>query len=147
MQAGAEFPKSIEQVRVVPKQGSPITLTLGSVRPTRGALLVTFVDVAGRDATQPLVGARLEIDAQSLPPLADGEFYLYEILGAHAIDEEGRALGIADGLLDNHGQDLLVLHDPAGVERLLPLVEGTLIHFDRVARIAHLHVPAGLWGE
>ncbi len=140
-----ELPEGVERVRVTPPGGASRTLTLRSVRATTGALLVTFDEIGDRDAAQALAGARFAIEASALPPLEPGELYLYELVGAEAVDEAGTVLGAIEGMVDNRGQDVLVLRGPAGDERLLPFVDDTLVRFEREARRAVLHVAAGLW--
>ena len=80
-----------------------------------------------------------------MPALGAGELYLYELFGAAAVDTEGRQLGVIESIVDNRGQDLLVLRTPAGDERMLPLADDTLIRFEREARRAVLRLPLGLW--
>jgi 16S rRNA processing protein RimM len=140
-----ELPEGIERVRLQPAAGEPLFFTVRSVRPTTGALLVCFAEVQDRDAAEALRGATLEIEVASLPPLEPGELYLYELIGAEAVDGAARPLGVVESLLDNHGQDVLVLRGPQGEERLLPLEGGSLVHFDREARRVELSVPEGLW--
>ncbi len=142
---GSELPEAVERVRVTPPGGGARTLTLRSVRPTTGALLVAFDEIEDRDAAQALAGARFAIEASAVPPLEPGELYLYELVGAEAVDEAGVVLGAVEGMLDNRGQDVLVLRGPAGDERLLPFLDDTLVRFDRGERRVVLRVPAGLW--
>lgn len=142
----AELPAGIEQVRVRSKGGEPTPMTLRSVRPVHRALLVTMAEIPDREAARAWAGAVLEIDSASLPPLEAGELYLFELVGANAVDADGRAIGVVRELLDNRGQDILVLDSPAG-ERMLPMVAGTLVEFRREERVAVVRVPPGLWDE
>jgi 16S rRNA processing protein RimM len=145
LRSGTELPASTQRVRIVSKHGKTAVLTLSSVRTTTGALLLTFVEVTERDGAQALSGSSLEVEASRLPPLAEGELYLYELAGARVLDEAGGPLGTVEGSMDNRGQEVLVLRDAAGEERLLPLTENTIIHFDRALHSVQLRVPAGLW--
>ena len=140
-----ELPERVERVRLVGRHGGEKVLSLSSVRPTNGALLVLFEGIADRDAAQALAGARLSIDAADLPPAEPGEIYLYELTGAAATDAAGVTIGVIEGLVDNHGQDVLVLRGPGGDERLVPLTEQTLVSFDRATRRVTLEVPEGLF--
>jgi 16S rRNA processing protein RimM len=140
----ALLPETVKVLRVCPRGGAPALFNVRASRAVHEAVLVTFEGIEDRDAAQALAGARVEIDAADLPPLAPGEFYLYELQGAKAVSLEGKPLGVIEGLLDNRGQDLLVLASDAG-ERLLPLLDNTLVRFDRTAHCAVLRVPDGLW--
>jgi 16S rRNA processing protein RimM len=145
MQEDADLPEATERVRIVNKQGVERILTMSSVRPTQGALLVFFDGIADRDAAQALSGSRVFVESSTLPPLEEGELYLYELVGVPAEDQTGRVVGTVTGLFDNHGQDVLVLRAADGSERLLPLADDTLTRFEREARRVVLKVPEGLW--
>jgi 16S rRNA processing protein RimM len=145
MHPDTELPDGLEHVRLRPRHGEPQVMRLASVRAVHRAYLVTLEGVAGRDAAQAWGGAVLEIEASALPPLDPGEIYLHELVGARALDESGVVVGTVQGLVDNGGQDMLVLEAPGGGERLVPFLDDTLIRFDRAARTAVLRVPAGLW--
>lgn len=57
-----------------------------------------FEGVADRDAALELRGARLEVERSALPPLADGEYYLVDLIGATAVGPDGpvgEVIGIA----------------------------------------------------
>lgn len=145
MHLDVDLPDKVERVRLVGRHGGEKVLSLVSVRPTNGALLVVFEGIGDRDAAQALSGARVSVDAADLPPAEPGEIYLYELTGATALDAAGAVLGVVEGLVDNHGQDVLVLRGPARDERLVPLADDTLVSFDRDARKVTLRVPEGLF--
>ena len=64
-------------------------------------------------------GAELEIPAEQLPPLPDGEFYAFELVGLAVEDEQGRRLGRVAAVAPGVANDVLELDSGAA----LPLVE------------------------
>ena len=140
------LPDGTERVRVRPRQGAPVSMTLRRIRPVHRALLVTMAEIPDREVAQAWAGAVLEIDSSSLPPLEPGELYLFELVGADAVDAGGRPIGVVRELLDNRGQDILVLDAPQG-ERMLPVIGDTIVEFRREERLAVVRVPPGLWDE
>jgi 16S rRNA processing protein RimM len=57
-----------------------------------------FDGVDDRDSALALRGARLEVERSRLPPLADGEYYLVDLIGATAVGPDGpvgEVIGIA----------------------------------------------------
>jgi len=145
-QRGAEWPRATVRVRLRPRLGAPRLAEVVAARSVNEAVLVRFADIADRDAAQALGGTKVDVEAQALPPVAAGELYLYELLGATVLDEQGTELGRVRQLVDNNGQDLLVLESEHG-ERMVPLGPDTLRRFDRETQRVILRVAPGLFEE
>ncbi len=64
-------------------------------------------------------GAVLEVPAGELPPPGEGEFYVFQLVGLVAFDEDGRALGRVVDVAPGVANDVLELE--GGVS--LPMVE------------------------
>lgn len=88
-----------------------------------GRLVVTFVEVDGIDAAERLRGCHLFIPAERAVPLAEGEYWIHDIIGMAVIDEEGAGLGVVADYISGPVQDLLVVRDTAGGEFQVPFVE------------------------
>ncbi len=51
-------------------------------------------------------GCELAVDQETLPPLAEGEYYFFQLKGLKAIDPQGNELGtVADGSLGGAESD------------------------------------------
>ena len=69
-------------------------LTVESVRPHQGRLIVVFDGVYDRDLADELRGVELCVDSTSLTPPADpDEFHDHQLVGLAAVDTAGDALG------------------------------------------------------
>jgi len=64
-------------------------LTLRSFKSHGRGWVAGFEGVGDRDRALELRGARLEVDRELLPPLADGEYYLVDLIGATAVGPDG----------------------------------------------------------
>jgi 16S rRNA processing protein RimM len=64
-------------------------------------------------------GAALELPAEELPRLAEGEFYAYELVGLAVEDEQGRGLGQVTEVAPGVANDVLELDSGLAI----PLVE------------------------
>ena len=71
-------------------------------------------------------GTALELPERELPPLADDEFYAFQLEGLAAIDEDGHVLGTVVSLDPGVANDVLVLD--TGVA--LPFVEDCILEID-----------------
>jgi len=95
-------------------------LTVAAVRPTTGALLISFAGVADRTAAEALRGCLLEVPISSLPVLPEGEYYPFELAGLRVEDEDGRPVGEVLELLDTPAHPVLSLRLADGGDLLVP---------------------------
>ncbi len=102
----------------------------------QGKGLVACLDgVNRREQAEQLAGAEILLPTESLPALASGEYYWYQLEGLEVITREGVALGRVDYLLETGANDVLVVKNPGGTERLLPfLPEQVVIDVDLNAK-------------
>lgn len=71
-------------------------------------------------------GAPLEIRRDQLPPPADGEFYVLQLVGLDVVEDGGRALGRVRDVVPAPANDVLELEDG----RVLPMVEDCVLEVD-----------------
>jgi len=71
-------------------------------------------------------GTELAVERSALPPLEDGEFYVFELVGLRVDQEDGRVLGRVREVLQYPANDVLELD--SGVS--LPLVEACVRSVD-----------------
>jgi 16S rRNA processing protein RimM len=116
---------------------------IAHARSTTGAVLLLVEGIADRDQVAPLRGQAVEVLRTDVP-LAEGEFFVADLIGCEIVDQSGRLLGRGVSLLRG-AQDLLVIHDEAaGVERILPVVPEFVLSVDREARRAVVAPPEEL---
>ncbi|HWP08384.1 MAG TPA: ribosome maturation factor RimM [Polyangiaceae bacterium] len=72
-------------------------LVVTASRPHGPAFLVKVEGVTDRDAAAALRGARVEVERSVLPPLAAGEYYLVDLIGATVVGPEG-PIGVVTGI-------------------------------------------------
>lgn len=77
------------------REGAPVAnLAIRSARPAVGGfVLLTFDGVADRDAAESLRGGLLSVPRDALPPPAQGEFYVCDVLGARVVLSDGTEAG------------------------------------------------------
>ena len=120
------------------------TLTVESVRPHKGALLVRFSEVADREAAAELRGHTLRIDAAELPELDDpDEFYDHQLEGLVAVGPGGAVIGTVREVIHAPASDLLVLDTGHG-DVLVPFVRAIVPEVDLATGRVVLDPPAGL---
>jgi 16S rRNA processing protein RimM len=121
-------------LRAEPPRGSASglrTLTVESARWHTSTLLVTFEEIADRDAAEGARGILLHasIAADETPEDPD-EFYDHQLVGLAAYDVSGAALGEVTGLVHGGAQDLLAVRTPDGRDTLVPFVKALVPEVD-----------------
>jgi 16S rRNA processing protein RimM len=119
-------------------------LTVESVRPHAGRLLVRFAGLGDRTAAEALRGVLLLVDSAAIPPTGDpDEFHDHELIGLAAVTPEGIEVGeVVD--VEHPGQDLLVLRRRSGGEAYVPFVGAIVVDVDVAAGRMIIDPPPGL---
>lgn len=112
----------------------PRTLTVARARWHQQTLLVTFEELADRNAAETARGAllRATVDAAETPEDPD-EYYDHQLVGLRAVDLEGRELGTVSAVTHGGAQDLLTVRTPDGRDGLVPFVKALVPEVDLAA--------------
>jgi 16S rRNA processing protein RimM len=104
-------------------------LTVEASRPHRQRLLVSFRDVADRDAAEALRGHYLFVPSSSTPPPAHGTYWTHELIGSEVVTDRGRSLGRLREILHNPANDVWVAEGDGG-EVLIPALKDVVSDVD-----------------
>lgn len=94
-----------------------------------GYALLKLAGYDDRTSVETLRGAVVQIPVQEALPLAQGEYYLYQIVGLAAWTVEGEYLGRVREVLVTGANDVYVVRGPRG-EILLPAIEEVIREVD-----------------
>lgn len=115
-----------------------------AARPGRGGLwLLRLRGVESREAAEAIRGKALWVEAESLLPLPEGRWYVHEIVGLRAFDEDGRELGRVAEVIQTPANDVYVVRGPQG-EVLVPAVRSVVLRVEPAAGRMWLRIPPGL---
>lgn len=78
---------------------------------------------------KPPRGAQLEVERNALPPTADDEYYVFELVGLSVVEETGRLLGTVATVTPSVANDVLELDGGLA----LPMVEECILSVDLAA--------------
>lgn len=110
-------------------QAAPRPMAVEWVRGGGGRLIMKLAGVETRPAAAALAGCRLGIPRAAAPPLPEGQFYHYDILGLAVVDAGGGDLGRVAEILSAPGNDVYVIRGPRG-EWLLPAARAIIAAVD-----------------
>jgi 16S rRNA processing protein RimM len=118
-------------------------LTIDSVRPHRGALLVRFAGVADRDAADALRGAVLEVPREAVPAPPEGTWYHFQLDGCRCRDARLGDLGEVVAVIEDGGGVLLAV-EGGGRRLLVPFVRAFVREVAPEEGRIELDLPEGL---
>ncbi|MBV1907322.1 MAG: ribosome maturation factor RimM [Pseudomonadales bacterium] len=126
-------------------QGSKVAVR--ALKPHGDAFVVSFGDVADRDAAQRWKGLEIAVSRSILPPTSSGEYYWHDLIGLTAVDPEGCVLGKVTSLLETGANDVLVVSnaEPGAKvserEQLIPFIKDVVGNIDLKAGILVVDWP------
>ncbi len=96
---------------------------VSSYRIHKGNILITIDDLKDINLVEPYIGCDVLADKDDVPPLEDGEFYVDDMVGLDAYDENDKLLGkVVDVILIPYN-DLLEIELLDGKKVLIPYVD------------------------
>ena len=96
------------------------TLTLKSIRPDKIGAVARFAEITDRTQAENLRGTLLAVPRDSLPPLAEGEYYHADIIGLPAVTTSGEAIGTVTAIENYNAGDILEITGPDGKTMMVP---------------------------
>ncbi len=103
------------------KPPKTIKLNIEQVRFHKKFALIKFKGINSIDEAIELKGALLKAPKDLLENnLEEDEFYISDLVGIKAYDEEGQPLGEVSGVVNIKGQDTLLIRDKNNKEHMIP---------------------------
>ena len=100
-----------------------LPITIRTSRRHQKGILLSFEGINDRDAIGTHRQKYLYVDLDDWPPLPEGEFYDFELIGLEVIVEEsGEVLGELVDILETGANDVYVVKSESGQEYLLPAI-------------------------
>ena len=117
-----------------------------SSRPHKNLYLVTFEGVADRTAAESLRGSTLNVNAEDLIPLPEGEYYDFQLVGLAVVTDEGEDLGRVAEVMATGGNLVLIVRDGER-EVLLPFIDDVVREVDLAGGLMKVHLLEGLLSD
>jgi len=107
------------------------------------AKLLYFDQIKSRTAAQPLKGALIQVPRGELPPLDDGTYYWYDLIGLEVIDVCRGYVGTVKAILPTGANDVYVVRDGKR-ETLIPVIKSVVKEVDLDKGCITVDLPDGL---
>jgi 16S rRNA processing protein RimM len=125
------------------RQDATFTMMVEKVRATPKGWIVAFKDLRDRNEAEALAGTELSVDQDRLPPLDEGTYYQFDLIGLDVVTTEDVPLGTVEEIWEPGAHDLLVVRGDRG-EILIPAIEPFIREVDMKGRRIVVEMPAGL---
>jgi 16S rRNA processing protein RimM len=129
----SELWDKLQTIELKMPSGIRSTRRVLSAREHSGSVLLTLEGVRDRDGADALRGSLICVPRSALPPLADDEYYLADLVGLIARDPEGRVVGKVRDILEYPAACCLIVESAEGL-REVP---------DLLRYVPEVHVAAG----
>lgn len=112
-------------------EGEDGTFLLTSARETAtDVLIVKFKGVDDRNYAEKLRGSLLEVDAEDVPPLPEGEYYHFQLYEMEVFEEDGTRLGILSAFVESGANDVYQIDCENGDRLLIPAIDPVIRSVD-----------------
>jgi 16S rRNA processing protein RimM len=109
-----------------------------------GRWLLRLDGVESRVQAEPMRGHEIALPLEAVPPLPEGTYYHWQILGLRVLSDDGSFLGTVAEILETGANDVYVVRDDAGKEVLLPAIESVILEVDLEGENIKVHLIPGL---
>lgn len=132
--------EGLGQVTLSASDGRVRTARVREVRRAGGHYLVTFDAFSSPEEAGLWRDALINIPASAAPPLPEGQFYEFALLGLTVETETGEVLGTIDEILETPANHVFVVTG-GQCERLIPALKRVVLDVDVQARVMTVRLP------
>ena len=133
----------VDEVLVTREKHPPQSMRIERARPAGKGVLLKFSGIDDRDAAEALRGRGVSVPHEALPPLADGEYYLSDLVGARVVGPDGDVGRVVEVRI-HPSVDSLVIETKDGERREQAIAEPWIARVDATEGIVELASLDGL---
>ena len=123
-------------------RGGPYRVDSSS-RTSSKQVILKFREIGSYSEAQGLVGETVTVPEQSVPPLPEGEYFHFQLLGLRVLTEEGEDLGRVCEILETGSNDVYIVANDSG-ELLLPALADVVREVRVSEGLMVVRLPEGL---
>jgi 16S rRNA processing protein RimM len=144
MDLHTDFPDRIKAGRKVLVGEKHQPFTFDTVRSNGDSFLVSFRGVNTPEDVGKFRNQWVYVKAAEVPPLPEGQYYQYELIGLDVVEDNGNPLGKLVEILETGANNVYLVRDEAGKEILLPAIPPVILNRDMERRLLTVHLLEGL---
>jgi 16S rRNA processing protein RimM len=97
------------------------TLTLKSIRHGPNGAVARFAEIADRNAAEALRGTAITVPRSAFPPLGEGEYYHFDLIGLPCLSSDGSEVGTIAAVENFGAGDIIEIEKPGGKRFMVPM--------------------------
>lgn len=117
---------------------------IGSVKYAKGCPVLSIASVNTVEEAQLLIGKQVYADEKNLPELDEDNYYLKDIIGCTAEDDEGVEIGKITDVIFTGANDVYEITAPEGRKILVPAVKEFILSVDITEKIIKVKLIEGM---
>ena len=119
-------------------------LEISSVRFFKNLVILKFKGIDNINDIEKYKGKDLLVTRDQAVPLEEDEYFIYDIIGAKVVTEDGNEFGQLKEVLQTGANDVYVVKTIEGKEILLPVIEECILNIDIENKVVTAHIMPGL---
>lgn len=135
--------EDLEQVWVVQK-GRTTEMKIDAVHYFKNMVILKLEGVADRNQAELLRQADLMIPREMALPLADGEYYIADLLGLQVNADDGTVLGELTDVMQTKANDIYEVTMRDGKKLLIPVIPDCILEVNTEEGFITVHLMKGL---
>jgi len=141
--AYTDDPMALARYRDLKREDGTAGLTLTAARPAKGGVVARVAEITTPEEAAALRGLRLYIARESLPTLADDEFYLADLIGMRVENVQSKTgLGTVKSVQNFGAGDILEIEpEGGGTTWYLPFTKAAVPDVDLAAGLVRANPP------
>ncbi|MDO4766143.1 MAG: ribosome maturation factor RimM [Eubacteriales bacterium] len=134
----------LTQIMAELADGKQKVLTIEGISSFKEGFLMDFKEIKDVNAAQKLRGAYLQIPRSQAMELEEGEYYIFEIIGAEVFTDEGERLGILENVIETGANDVYEVKTEDGKEILIPVIPDCVLEVNTEEKKVVVHLLEGM---
>lgn len=122
-------------------------LEIENIRFFKQMVIVKFKGIDTINDIEKYKGKDILVTREQAIPLEEDEYFIYDIIGAAVITEEGREIGTLEEVLQTGANDVFVVKSLEGKELLFPVIKDCVLDINIEEKKVTIHVMKGLLEE
>lgn len=122
-------------------------LEIENIRFFKQMVIVKFKGIDTINDIEKYKGKDILVTREQAIPLEEDEYFIYDIIGAAVITEEGRKIGTLEEVLQTGANDVFVVTSLEGKELLFPVIQDCVREINIEEKKVIIHVMKGLLEE
>ena len=121
-----------------------IELQISSVKYFKNMVILKFKNIDNINQIEKYKGRDLLITRENAVPLEEDEYFIYDIIGAKVIEENGNEIGDLKEVLTTGANDVYIVKTTEGKEVLLPVIKDCVKEVNVADKKVVVHLMPGL---